>query len=140
MRNIIIVLASISLISCSTNTSFSLTERSYRRSDIFLENVFNLEEEEYLVYFYSDSCLHCLNLKKTISDFYSTGKIAFFKVKIDSSYQGEFYPVAETIGSRSYENVFAGSTPQLSLIINHEVVNAVVGEEDVKLLLSTFIM
>lgn len=130
------------LCSCSTATKSSNSELSkseFYTGEIILEEVFNQKPHRYLVYFYSTHCLHCLNLKKTISDFILKQYYSIFMVEISDGYVAKIDDIELSIGSTDYNYVYAGATPQLSLIEDKQIQQSVIGEEDVRIMLYTFI-
>ena len=77
-------------------------------------------EEQYFVYVYSNTCMHCLSIKEDIEKFASESTIPFYFIE----YTDEI-PIASnvemTIGSTSVEECFIKGTPTLILIENGAV-------------------
>lgn len=91
-------------------------------------DLFAHTEELYLVYVYSDTCMHCLSIKDQIEEFADTSIIPFYFVQ----YTDEI-PIGTnveiTIGVTSVEECFIKGTPTLILIENGAVSFNIAGTE-----------
>ena len=102
------------------------SEINYAKISYF--SIFEQNEDEYYVYFYSPYCIHCSLLKDDIIEFTLSSNIPVYFVEVteDMEFVDDIFL---TIGANEYSKVFAGKTPQLSFIKNHEVYFSIYGND-----------
>lgn len=123
----------LSLCSCSTKNE----EKEERRVNHNYEEVsdkrvswsqiFKQENDDYLCYFYSETCGHCQNLKNEIIEYSFTSPIPFYFVKNSPDFIVS-ENIEDTIGVSSLEHFFIKGTPSLIEIKNKKVNKNIAGE------------
>ena len=87
-----------------------------RYMHINAEDVFNVNEYQYYIYYYQVDCYHCHGIKSKIIGFALNCKIPFYFIEIKEDIGFLSHDKEETIGTNNYLKSFASVTPQLSLI------------------------
>lgn len=91
---------------------------------------FNQESIDYLVYFYSESCGHCNQIKQDVISFYLKHLIDMYFVCTDI--EAIFGPVSDLSGIDNIGNFYIFGTPFLTRITQHQVKEYYVGSSKVK--------
>ena len=102
------------LFSCSPNQSKQVKQHDYcdveaqiSWSDIFLQC-----EDEYLVYFYRDTCGYCQTIKNEVIDYYLSKKEAMYFVDAETK-DAKFGPIKDLTGISDIESFYIFGTPFL---------------------------
>ena len=82
-------------------------------------NVFKQEENDYLVYFYSERCGHCNSIKNDIINYYLTTRNKMYFVCTD--YDVVFGPQNDIRGINNIDDFYIFGTPFLVRIQNYTV-------------------
>ena len=99
-------------------------------------NIFEQEEDDYLVYFYSERCGHCNELKQDILSFYFKEYIPMYFVCTD--YDAVVGPRSDIAGVDNIDDFFIFGTPFLTRFKDHKVSNYYVGVAEIRSFISTF--
>lgn len=104
------------------------------------EDIFNVNEDSYFVYFYQETCADCGLVKNAVIDFAlnCSPKIYFVEVNSSMLHTYSYQDIDKTIGTDNYLNVFVGVTPQLATMYQHKVSDNCVGAIKVEYTLSTY--
>lgn len=98
--------------------------------DIELSQIFAQNSLHYLLYFYSDTCGHCLRIKDTILDFYYSYKGNMYFVNADKGVAiGK--DRSALIGVNNLDNFYILGTPSLFTIDYHKITNYYLGEQEI---------
>ncbi len=127
------------LVSC-TNTKKTVPETKepdYSIVETFIEwkDIFNQQEADYFVYFYSTTCAHCRNIKQDILSLYLSEKINLYFIcmdKIDDRYSNQY----EIIGVCDSNKLYILGTPFLIEVKDYRVYQYYAGEKAIKEFLS----
>ena len=128
----LLLLLTVLLVGCSKNTEQPVT-KIYDYKDVedtcSWADVFKQEEEEYLVYFYSLTCGHCLEIKQEMISYYlsKTEKIYFSKVDETTV----FGPKGELKGIDSIEKFYIFGTPFLVKLKKWVVIDYFAGTKSI---------
>ena len=98
-------------------------------------DVFNQNEDEYFLYYFSETCYHCVGIKNEIIDFALSSEVTVYFVEVEERF-GVYDDVNKTVGTSNPLEAFANQTPQLSLVKDKEIYYSICGE-DVELFLFT---
>ena len=82
-------------------------------------NVFEQEEADYLVYFYSERCGHCNSIKNDIINYYLTTSNRMYFVCTD--YDAIYGPQKDLRGVNNIDDFYIFGTPFLVRIQNYTV-------------------
>ena len=95
------------------------------------DDIFNQEEEYYVVYFFSETCGHCTNIKKDIISYYLKGIEPMFFVK--NPKKEEYYASSSynLIGIDNSTDLRIYGVPGLLEIEEKEVLNYHFGEKQI---------
>ena len=90
---------------------------------------FNQIEDEYIVYFYSETCGHCNSIKQDVISFYLKEYIPMYFVCTDL---GVVYGKnKDIVGVDNIDEFFIYGTPSLCEINSHKVESYYVGEKEI---------
>ena len=100
-------------------------------------DIFNREEEKYLVYFYSEECGYCNSIKEEILDYYetTTRKMFFIDVVEDGNVVIN-HSFDSVIGVNDIEHLYIRGTPSLLELENKTVVNYYAGVQTIRAFIS----
>jgi len=106
------------MISCSETNQPIITKDYPEDHLICWDNIFKQTEKEYLVYFYSDYCGHCQNIKDEVLQFYciSKYKMYFVNATNDAKFGSD---VSSFVGINDPYEFFIPGTPFLTIIKDH---------------------
>ena len=122
------------LTSCQTSSTQSSTKHDYNEIaelKISYLDVFNVEENEYYIYYYQESCYHCHGIKSKVISFALDSDIGFYFVEVIEDYGFLSHTKEETIGTNDPMRAFALMTPQLSLVKNGYIAETYIGNEEI---------
>ena len=122
------------LTSCQTSQTPSSTKHDYSEIaelKISYLDVFNVEENEYYIYYYQESCYHCHGIKSKVISFALDSDIGFYFVEVIEDYGFLSHTKEETIGTNDPMKAFALMTPQLSLVKNGYIAETYIGNEEI---------
>ena len=129
MKKMILTLLSTSLISCvQTTENFEIKDYSEVDTSISWNEVFSFEGE-YLVYFYSEHCAHCKEIKSLVLTYYSEHIETMYFVCTDE--YAIFSKGDNLIGMKSIEDFYILGTPFLIRIYEKELVNYYAGSSKI---------
>ena len=94
-------------------------------SDVFIQN-----EDDYIVYFYSERCGHCNDIKQDVISFYLEDIFPMYFVCTDI--EAIIGPSNDLLGIDNINDFYIFGTPFLSRLISHKVDSYFVGSEEVK--------
>ena len=100
------------------------------------DNVFNQVDDDYLVYFYSERCGHCNEIKQDIIKFYLNEYMPMYFVCTD--YQVVVGPRSDLTGIDNINDFYIFGTPFLLRLLEHKVSNYYVGTHEILNYISTF--
>ena len=102
------------LFSCSLNQYKQVKQHDYCDVDaqISWSDVFNQCEDQYLVYFYSESCGYCQTIKNDVIEYYLSKKEAMYFVDSGGE-DAKFGPVKDLTGIFDIESFYIFGTPFL---------------------------
>lgn len=109
-------LSSSSTISTGVNLDYS-DFMSLRVSDPYMQ--LNMSDDPYYLYFYSETCEHCIIIKPVIL-------LKMSNLEIDQIYLVETNSLADI-----FEEINVTSTPTLVYIVNHQVVAIYAGQTEI---------
>ena len=98
---------------------------------ISYQDVFNMEEDEYYIYYYQESCYHCHGIKSKMINFALESEISFYFVEVVEDYGFLSRNKEDTIGTNDPMKAFALMTPQLSLVKYGYITETYIGEEEI---------
>lgn len=122
------------LTSCETSPTQPSTKHGYSEISemkISYLDVFNVEEDEYYIYYYQESCYHCHGIKSKVISFALDSDIGFYFVEVIEDYGFLSHTKEETIGTNDPMKAFALMTPQLSLVKNGYIAETYIGNEEI---------
>lgn len=122
------------LTSCETSATKSSTKHDYSEISemkISYLDVFNVEENEYYIYYYQESCYHCHGIKSKVISFALESDVGFYFVEVIEDYGFLSHTKEETIGTNNPMKAFALMTPQLSLVKNGYIAETYIGNEEI---------
>lgn len=142
MEKKLLLLSTLALCSCSGLNSISNPLPQYsnhyeetKSSSLLFsyKDILYLNDEDYLLYFYSSQCLHCKAIKEDIAYFINRNIYPFFQFEIKEELPHSYNKdeIDKTIGSNNYLNVWVGVTPQLSKISEHKVSQNIIGDKEI---------
>lgn len=128
------------LTSCQTGAK-NKEEKHYDYSDfsqyqIEWKNLFFTAKTHYFVYIYSESCLHCINMKDEILPYFEDDNYTMFLIPYSSDIPVGF-DTYKTIGEKDIDSMWILGVPSLIEIDNQMVVNNVSGKEDILFVLES---
>lgn len=124
---------------CSTSSSTSETIHNYhetKNSLIPWSDVFLQEENDYLVYFYSERCGHCNEIKQDVISFYLKDLINMYFVCTDI--EAVFGQSKDLIGVNNINDFYIFGTPFLSRISSYCVSEYYVGSTQIRNYINQF--
>ena len=116
--------------SCKEEMSSQLTSRTYEEvidKEILWGNIFDIDLDDYIVYFYSPSCGHCRSIKDIIIS-YALETDNFYLLRFNEEVVVS-HDVSKTIGVKDIENLSILGTPALIEIEEHEVIKNIAGSQ-----------
>ena len=131
------------LILTSCSNSFSSSSRIKYDYPLIEEykipytEVFNIDKEEYYIYYYQTMCYHCMKIKSTMIEYClnNKGTMYFIEVLKDEGFRS--IDKEDTIGATDPLDAFAFMTPQLSLVKYKTVIETYLGEEEIIKIINT---
>lgn len=118
------------LCSCSNQVEAKLHNYDEIKDHLISWNeVFKQNEDDYLVYFYSETCGHCKELKQEIISFYLKDITLMYFVCTDI--EAKYGPRANLLGIDNITDFYIFGTPFLLRLTNHIVSSYYVGKEEV---------
>lgn len=112
---------------CTANQSKSIKHNYHETKEALItwSDVFNQPEHDYLVYFYSERCGHCNEIKNQVIDYYLSSINAMYFVCTDI--EAVFGQQGEIIGVSNIEEFYILGTPFLIEIHEYVVMNYYAG-------------
>ena len=126
--------------SCSNTTTSSKVKYDYSMVEeykiTYLE-VFNINIDEYYIYYYQTTCLHCAKIKNVMIEYAleNKGTMYFIEVLKDEGFRS--INKEDTIGAKDPLDAFAFMTPQLSLVKDKTIMETYLGEEEILKIIET---
>lgn len=133
MKKLFLVFLSLLFISCSNNKSGGTsTELDYSivKTHINWIDIFNQQEVDYFVYFYSTTCAHCRNIKQEMLNYYLSEKSYLYFLcmdKIDDRYKQPY----DITGICDSNKLYIFGTPFLIEAKNYKVYQYYAGEKSI---------
>ena len=133
MKKLFLVFLSLLFIGCSNNKSgASITELDYSivKTHINWIDIFNQQEVDYFVYFYSTTCAHCRNIKQEMLNYYLSKKSYLYFLcmdKIDDRYKQPY----DITGICDSNKLYIFGTPFLIEVKNYKVYQYYAGEKSI---------
>ncbi len=127
-----ILLFAVMLAGC--NQGLEIKQKEYDYSDVaaFIEwsKVFNQDENDYSVYFFSVTCGHCKEIKEEILTYYfgEYEKMYF----VETSYDAVFGPPKDLTGISTIEDFYIFGTPFLINISKRTISNYYAGKAKIR--------
>ena len=122
------------LTSCQNNQTTSNLKHEYSEiveMKISCLDVFSIQENEYYIYYYQESCYHCHVIKSKIISFALNSEVSFYFVEVIEDYGFLSRTKEDTIGTNDPLKAFALMTPQLSLVKNGYITETYIGDEEI---------
>lgn len=139
MRKFLSLLSLLITISCSSSTSSSRRTGHHHYEEVanyslsYLD-VFNVEEENYYIYYYQETCGHCLMIKDDIIEYaIKTKSPPVFFVHIEKDEGFLSHEIEDTLYTSNPLKAFMMVTPQLSLVEHGVITKTVIGASDILL-------
>ena len=132
-----LVLPLMLLVGCTPNKSIEEKHNYHEIKDrlIAWNDIFIQEEEEYYVYFYSERCGHCNDIKQNIINFYYKDVVYMYFVCTDiDSVTG---PRSDIKGIDNIDDFYIFGTPFLTQLSSHKINDYYVGVSEIKGFIST---
>ena len=120
----------------SKNTEEEHNYHEIKNRLISWDYIFEQEEDDYLVYFYSERCGHCNEIKQEILKFYLAEYTPMYFVCTD--YDAIFGPKSDLVGVDNIDDFYIFGTPFLARLHNHIVTNYYVGVSEIRSFISSF--
>ena len=98
--------------------------------------IFEQEENDYLVYFYSERCGYCNEIKQDILQFYLKEIIPMYFVCTD--YDVVIGPRSDLTGIDNIDDFFIFGTPFLTRLIENRVANYYAGVSEIRNYIASF--
>ena len=98
-------------------------------------DIFEMNEDRYLVYFYSPYCGYCKQVKKDILNYYLLGKDEMYFVDTIEEEASYGRPAEDVMGVNDINCFYIAGTPTLVEITKWTVTNLYVGLDNIKLFL-----
>ena len=117
------------LLSCSEDVTIH-NYHEIREHLISWNSVFEQSEDDYLVYFYSERCRHCNEIKQYVISFYLEGSCPMYFVCSD--FEVVLGPKKDLKGIDNIDDFYIFGTPFLVRILLHSIESYYVGVEEVK--------
>ena len=139
MKKIIsLVIPLLILCGCKSNQTTEESHNYHEIKDRIIEwnYIFEQEEDDYLVYFYSERCGYCNEIKQDIIRFYLNEYMPMYFVCTD--YDVVIGPKSDLTGVDNIDDFFIFGTPFLSRLLNHKVANYYVGVSEIRNYISSF--
>lgn len=108
--------------------------KDYEKFKIDWKNLFFTAKTHYFVYIYSESCLHCKEIKDYILPYFDDENFDIFLIEFSNQIPTD-YDIEKTIGKTDVESMWIFGVPTLIEIDNQMVVNNVAGKDEVLALL-----
>ena len=122
------------LTSCQNNQTPSNSKHEYSEiveMKISYLDVFSIQENEYYIYYYQESCYHCHGIKSKVISFALNSEVSFYFVEVIEDYGFLSRTKEDTIGTNNPMKAFALMTPQLSLVKNGYIAETYIGDEEI---------
>lgn len=133
MKKLFLVFLSLLIIGCTNrNSGTSLPELDYSivKTHINWIDIFNQQEVDYFVYFYSTTCAHCRNIKQEMLNYYLSEKSYLYFLcmdKIDDRYKQPY----DITGICDSNKLYIFGTPFLIEVKNYKVYQYYAGEKSI---------
>ena len=122
------------LTSCQNNQTPSNSKHEYSEiveMKISYLDVFFIQDNEYYIYYYQESCYHCHGIKSKVISFALNSEVSFYFVEVIEDYGFLSRTKEDTIGTNDPLKAFALMTPQLSLVKNGYITETYIGDEEI---------
>lgn len=127
---VIIIIIFIKILSLYNNLS-SKNEYNYQKYKIDFSSIFTLEEKEYQVIFYLESCPNCSLTLEIIKKRELYLKTSIYYVDLLEVNKENRIKTIDNIGINSYSEVYANVVPLLFSIVDHTITNQIVSQEKI---------
>ena len=126
-KTICIVIPLLLLLGCNQKSNAQVTHNYHETKSSLIpwSDIFSQEEEDYLVYFYSELCGHCNEIKQTVISFYLKELIDMYFVCTDI--EAVFGNKKDMTGVDNVDDFYICGTPFLARIEEHQVSEYYVG-------------
>lgn len=133
-----LVLPLLLLSGCASNNKQETIHNYHEIKDRLIEwnTIFEQPEENYLVYFYSERCGYCNELKQDIIKFYLADYVPMYFVCTD--YDVVVGPRSDLTGVDKIEDFYIFGTPFLTRLKLNKVANYYVGLSEIKEYISAY--
>ena len=99
-------------------------------------SIFKQEEEDYLVYFYSERCGYCNEIKQDVLKFYLADYLPMYFVCTD--YDAVVGPRSDLTGVDNIDDFYIFGTPFLARLLEHKIANYYVGVSEIRQFISGY--
>lgn len=126
------------LCGCNANNQHEEQHNYHEIKDRLIQwnDIFNQDEDDYLVYFYSERCGYCNEIKQDVLKFYLQEYMPMYFVCTD--FDVVVGPRSDLTGVDSIDDFFIFGTPFLTRLKQHIVSNYYVGVSEIRDCFSTF--
>lgn len=145
MKKYFHLLSILILCGCSNNElpSSSYPEHQYSEiADLMItyDRGFDIDENDHFLYFYSETCYYCKQIKDEVIDFAINKHFPIYFIQandsIPSNHNAE--EINQTIKSNDVNDLFVGATPQLVLIEQGRIAKSILDTIYIELELSYY--
>ena len=124
----VFLLSSILLVSCTQSVSPGEENAAKEMIKISWSDVFNKEDDHYLVYFYSEECGYCASIKAEMLNYFEVTTYQMYFVDILNNEDVAIKHTGDSpVGLTSVEELFILGTPSLLEIEDKTVTNYYAG-------------
>ena len=124
--------------SCSPAVSEQMSKNAFSEYEIVIDNqiiwseIFKQKEDQYLVFFYSETCQHCHQIMEDVLAFSESEIIEMYYLNTrNQDIKIPINPATElTIGMSAINELFIAGTPTIIEIKNGVVINNIPGKDE----------
>ena len=131
LKNLVIIIIIIIKLLIMYNNSLSKNEYNYQKYKIDFSSIFTLEEKEYQVIFYLESCPNCSLTLEIIKKRELYLKTSIYYVDLLEVNKENRIKTIDNIGINSYSEVYVNVAPLLFSIVDHTIINQIVSQEKI---------
>ena len=125
---------------CACNSEFDKTHQKHDYDEVIdlhvsYLDIFNIELDEYYIYYYQIDCYYCHGIKSRIIEFALRSDINLYFINIEKDEGFLSHSLEDTIGASDPYYAFCFKTPQLSKVVDHKITETYLGDKDILILI-----
>lgn len=125
LLNLFLILGTVLVLTACGNSPYIDNEKFNNISDAS-NNLSDVEESEYLIYFYAVTCVHCAKFKPTVKDYFEKeDALPFYAYNLDND---KLFDSAQEVAEKF--GIDVQGTPTLAYIKDGVLVDVLVGEQE----------